>query len=193
MSFSDPPAVAAWQHRDSRSGFEVVYIEATGSGVRVEGYATAVEEGDAWAAEYVVVLDAGWVTRSARVRARTPAGAHELELESNPAGGWRVNGAVAPELDGCLDVDLEASAFTNALPVHRLGLAVGEGADTPAVYVRARDLSVEVLQQRYVRLANDGDRPRFHYSSPAFAFEAELAYDASGLVIDYPGIAARVA
>jgi hypothetical protein len=26
----------------------------------------------------------------------------------------------APQLAGCLDVDLEASAFTNALPVHRL-------------------------------------------------------------------------
>jgi uncharacterized protein len=191
MSFADPPAVAAWQHRDSRDGFEVVYIDVTDSGVRVEGYATAVEEGDAWAAEYLLALDSSWATRSARVRARTVAGTHELELQSD--GGWLVNGTAAPELDGCLDVDLEASAFTNALPVHRVALAVGEAADTPAVYIRARDLSVGVLEQRYERLPDDGDQPRFHYSSRAFAFEAELAYDASGLVIDYPGIAVRVA
>jgi hypothetical protein len=176
--------MAAWQHRDSRSGFEVVYID----GPRVEGYATAVEEGDAWAVEYVLVLDASWATRSVRVRSRSA----EVELERGSAG-WRVNGAAAAELDGCIDVDLEASAFTNALPVHRLGLEVGEAADVPAVYVRARDLGVEVLEQRYLRLPNDGDHVRFHYSSRTFAFEAELVYDAFGLVIDYPGIATRAA
>jgi len=185
--------VAAWQHRDAGDGFEVVYIEATGSGVRVEGYVTALEEGDTWAAEYLLVLDADWGTRSVRVRSRTLDGKRELELERDATGGWRVNGAAAPELDGCLDVDLEASAFTNALPVHRLALPVGGEADVPAAYVRARDLSVEVLEQRYARLPDDGDRLRFHYSSRAFAFEAELVYDASGLVIDYPGIAVRMA
>jgi hypothetical protein len=114
-----------------------------------------------------------------------------VELERG--AGWRVNGAAAPELDGCVDVDLEASAFTNALPVHRLGLAVGEEADAPAAYIRARDLSVAVLEQRYVRLPDDGDKARFHYAAPAFDFEAELVYDESGLVIDYPGIATRAA
>ena len=32
----------------------------------------------------------------------------------------------ADELDGYLDVDLEASAFTNAFPIHRLALDVGD-------------------------------------------------------------------
>jgi hypothetical protein len=187
MDFAHPPGVAAWRHCDARSGFEVVYIEASDSGVRVEGYANAVEEGDAWAVEYLLVLDESWATQSARVRART----HVVELQRN--GGWRVNGKDAPELAGCIDVDLEASAFTNALPVHRLGLAVGEAAEAPAAYVRARDLSVAVLEQRYARLPDDGDRARFHYAAPAFDFEAELVYDASGLVIDYPGIATRAA
>ena len=61
------------------------------------------------------------------------------------------------------------------------------------VVVAAPAVGVEVLEQRYLRLPDDGDHPRFHYSSRAFAFEAELVYDASGLVIDYPGIATRAA
>jgi hypothetical protein len=90
-------------------------------------------------------------------------------------------------LDGCLDVDLESSALTNAFPVHRLGLDVGERADTPAAYVRALDLSVERLEQSYVRLDDDdGGRRRYHYAAPGFAFECELTYDDSGLVLDYP-------
>jgi hypothetical protein len=189
MSFAPPPAVAAWQHRDARAGFEVVYIESADSAWLVEGYATAVEEEEAWAVEYVIALDESWATRSARVRGRTVAGARELLLERDASGAWIVNGSPAPELDACHDVDLEASAFTNALPVHRLALDVGEEAEAPAAYVRALDLGVEPLEQRYARLSEQ----RFHYISPAHDFEAELLYDESGLVIDYPGIAVRSA
>jgi hypothetical protein len=104
-----------------------------------------------------------------------------------------VNGEAAPALDGCLDVDLEASALTNALPVRRLALRVGQEADAPAAYIRALDLSVERLEQRYVRLPDDAARQRFQYTSPAFDFQAVLVYDESGLVLDYPGIAVRAA
>jgi len=78
-----------------------------------------------------------------------------------------------------------------ALPVNRLGLAIGEGADAPAVYVRAVGLRVERLEQRYVRLEDDAGRQRYRYSAPSFGFECELIYDDSGLVIAYPGIAVR--
>jgi hypothetical protein len=98
-----------------------------------------------------------------------------------------------PQLTGCLDVDLEASACTNAFPVHRLGLEVGQAADAPAVYVRARDLSVERLEQSYKRLPNDGEHSRYHYVAPTFNFRAVLVYDVFGLVLDYPGIAVRTA
>ena len=63
-----------------------------------------------------------------------------------------------------------ASACTNALPVNRLKLEVGQTADAPAVYVRARDLQVERLEQRYERLPNAGERERYEYIAPSFDF-----------------------
>jgi uncharacterized protein len=138
-----------------------------------------------------VVVDDAWRTRSARIRTRTAHGCRGVTVEGDGDGRWLVDGRPAPELDGCLDVDLEASAATNAFPVARLGLVVGEAADAPAAYVRLHDPAVERLEQRYARIADDGDRRRFHYAAPAFAFEAMLAYDAAGLVVDYPGIAVR--
>ncbi len=191
-SFRDPPATAAWHHRDTRDGFEVVFIELVRDGLRVEGHTTAVEDGAAWAVGYRIDLDAGWRTRRASLFARTPAGRRELTLEAGAGARWTVDGAGAPALDGCLDVDLEASAFTNALPVHRLGLQVGEAADAPAAWVRV-DLAVERLEQRYDRVPDDGGRRRYAYAAPELPFEAELAFDASGLVLDYPGIAVRAA
>ena len=160
---------------------------------RVEGHTAAVEDGEAWAVRYDISVDAGWATRSARVWGRAASGLRELSLEADGAGRWRVDGAPAGQLDGCLDVDLESSSLTNAFPVHRLGLAVGEEADAPAAYVRALDLAVERLEQRYRRLEDDNGRQRYHYVSPAFGFECELVYDESGLVLDYPGIAVRAA
>jgi hypothetical protein len=192
-SFAKPPRVAAFQHRGARSGFEVVFLKADGDHLLVEGHTAAVEEGEAWAVDYAIVLNRSWLTRSAQVHTRNAAGRRTVTLDAHGAGEWTVNGAQAPQLDGCLDVDLEASSFTNAFPVHRLGLEIGEHADAAAAYVRVMDDSVERLEQQYLRRPNDGDRRRYHYKSPAFGFEADLVYDESGIVIDYPGIAVRAA
>ena len=113
-------------------------------------------------------------------------------LAGDGRGTWRVDGKAAPRLSGCLDVDLEASACTNALPVRRLGLRPGERADAPAAYVRAPILRVERLEQSYARLAGDGERARYEYLAPAFDFTAVLTYDRFGFLLDYPGIAVRV-
>lgn len=192
MSFLEPPLSAAWRHRRAREGFEVVFRRPEEGGYRFEGSTSAVEAGEAWIVEYLINLRTDWSTRSARVSGRSPSGDHELTLEADGAGRWRVNGRTVRHLDGCLDVDLESSALTNALPVHRLGLDVGQEADAPAAYVRALDLRVERLEQRYVRLDDGGSREqRYHYAAPELGFECELSYDEAGLVLDYPGIAVR--
>ena len=67
MSFRDPPRSAAWQHREARSGFEVVFLRSDGDAHHLEGETAAVEDGEAWAVGYRIDLDPHWVTRSARV------------------------------------------------------------------------------------------------------------------------------
>ena len=130
--------------------------------------------------------------RVPRTWASGRASTHDVVLEGE-AGEWLVDGRPAPELSGCLDVDLEASASTNVLPVRRLALEVGERAEAPAAYVRAADLRVERLEQSYARLPDDGDHARYDYAAPVFDYRATLVSDEFGLVLDYPGIAARVA
>ena len=120
-------------------------------------------------------------------------GTRTVRLETDGRGSWLVDGGAAPHLDGCFDVDLESSSLTNAFPVNRLRLAPGDEADAPAAYVRALDLAVERLEQRYVRIDDGTGLERYDYTSPAFDFRCELTYDAAGLVLDYPGIASRVA
>jgi hypothetical protein len=191
MSFAPVPATAAWRHQGARSGFEVVYFGAHGAGCRIEGWATAIEGGATWAVEYLIEVDAVWATRSARIRARSAEGLCSTRLEADGAGHWLVDSEPAPHLDGCLDVDLEASAMTNALPVRRMTLPVAAAAVAPAAYVRAPGLAVERLEQTYVRATDQDTSQRYDYAAPAFDFRSRLVYDQSGLVLEYPGIAVR--
>jgi len=191
MDFGPLPATAAWQHREARTGFEVAYFQPAGEGCRIEGLTTAIEDGKTWAVEYAIDLDGTGATRSARISGRSAMGPASALLEADGAGRWLVDGVPAPHLDGCLDVDLESSAMTNALPVRRMCLAPGAGAAAPAAYVRAVGLAVERLDQTYRRALGEAKRHRYDYAAPVFDFTCSLIYDESGLALDYPGIAVR--
>jgi len=191
VTFAPLPAVACWRHRGARSGFEVAYFQAGPGGWRMDGTTAAAEDEQTWIVSYSIQLDAAWLTREARVTARTASGLRETVLAGDGEGRWHVDGHPAAHLDGCLDVDLESSALTNTLPVHRLGLGVGDRAGSPAAYVRALDLSAGRLEQSYARLPDESGSQRYRYAAPAFGFTGTLIYDESGLVLDYPGIAVR--
>jgi uncharacterized protein len=179
---------AGWRHQGARDGFEVVFVREAADGRLFEGAVAAVEDGNPWVVRYAIVADESWTTRSARITRSSADAEWSLHLEADGMGGWRIDSEGAPHLEGCLDVDLEASVFTNALPIRRLLPAVGATFDAPAAYVRVSAPVVERLEQRYTRL----DVRRYDYSAPAFAFRAVLRYDDDGLIADYPGIAARV-
>lgn len=192
MDFRDPPKAAAWQHMKARSGFEVVYFRQTGDGWLVHGCTTALEEGRTWIIDYEIELDAAWATRTAHISGRWAGGHRKTSILTDGSGHWQVDGVVSTHLDGCRDIDLESSAMTNALPVRRLRLTDGSRADAPAAYVRAADLSVERLDQTYELVRDKAGQQRYEYAAPAYGFDCRLAYDSSGLVRDYPGIAIRV-
>ncbi|WP_282778719.1 MULTISPECIES: putative glycolipid-binding domain-containing protein [unclassified Nocardia] len=191
MRFDHLPRMAAWRHRGAREGFEVVFPRITDSGVLIDGHTTAVEEGRGWSVDYSIELDGHWRTRAARVSVRDEKGWRTVRLAADGAGCWTVDGEPAPALDGCVDIDLEASACTNTFPVHRLPLAAGVDTAAPAAYVHVAVPTVTRLEQRYRRLPGEGPGHRFDYESPEFDFRTTLVYDAAGLIVDYPGIAVR--
>jgi uncharacterized protein len=191
MTIPPPPRTAAWCHRGSRSGFEVLFAQRHGTGFELIGTTTATEAEEVWIVDHDIVVDDRWATRRARISARTSRGFRQVLLLADGRGNWTVDGRPAPFLEGCLDVDLESSAMTNTLPVHRLSLDPEETTSTPAAYVRALDLTVERLEQSYTQLPDRSGDMRFRYAAPAFDFACDLTFDRAGLVVDYPGIAVR--
>lgn len=161
-------------------------------GIRVQSVALGVEAGKPWAVRYTLRCDAGWRTRELSVES---LGSDDgpLALTGDGTGHWtRARGERLPVFDGCLDVDLSSTAFTNTLPIRRLEMVPGWSEEITVVYVAVPGLEVSVARQRYHCLTWGADGGRYRFEDVASGFTAEISVDADGVVIEYPHIARRV-
>jgi hypothetical protein len=134
-------------------------------------------------ARYEITCDRSLRTKAADISVRDAAGERSLQIESKD-GRWFENGAENQTVAGAIDIDLGWSPSTNALPIKRLGLKLGQpSGESIAAWVRFPELTLEPLPQEYLRL---GDR-KYRYSSRGGAFVAELLVDEHDLVLDYEG------
>jgi uncharacterized protein len=161
------PRCAAWRHMSARHGFEVMFNDRLRDGARMRGVTTAVEDEKAWSVGYTIRTSSTWRTLRLEATLRGRAGDRRVVLEQVDDGRWVVDRRPAPQLDGCADVDLESSASTNTLPVHRLALTEGVSHQVPAAFVRADDLSVHRLEQTYELITTTSEGLIVAYSAPS--------------------------
>lgn len=154
----------------------------------LSGTAVRTFDGIPMDVRYRVICDPAWATRSVGLDVAGPDSKARLEILAGE-GGWLLNGEPRTDLEGCVDVDIALGASTNTLPIRRLPLAVGQAVEIKAAWVLLPHLTVQVLPQRYTRLAQD----RYRYESLDSGFTAELQVDDLGLVVNYPGWCERVA
>jgi uncharacterized protein len=96
-------------------------------------------------------------------------------------------------LDGCLDLDISRTPFTNTLPIRRVALAPGESTDLLVAYTSVPDLSIRPVRQRYTCLSRTPSDGTYRYEGLESNFTADLLVDEKALVVDYPGIWKRAA
>jgi len=153
----------------------------------------AEDDGQPFRAHYTIQCDARWNVRELRIDMLDAAN-RRLDLMSDGAGHWfSDSGEPLPGLVGCFDVDISATPFTNTLPIRRLALPPGAGADINVVYIALPALTVVPGMQRYACLSSNANGARYRFESRSHAFTAELPVDAHGLVEDYPGLFRRMA
>ncbi len=153
-------------------------VGTSGDGFELSGLILQAHEETPYVVRYWVEVDTGWRTRNVEVELED-GGQRRLSLSADGEGNWSRDGQGLEQVAGCIDVDLEWSPATNALPIRRLGLAPGETKLVTAAWVRFPSLDVERLEQSYERLA-DG-----HYRYRSGRFTADLAVDDDGMVRRY--------
>ncbi|MFL6634858.1 MAG: putative glycolipid-binding domain-containing protein [Massilia sp.] len=168
-------------------GLEHVELDTGDAGVTAEGVLIGPAGGRLFACSYLLRCDEQWRVRGIDVHV---AGKGSVSLRADGAGNWLdAGGTPLPALQGCTDVDLSGSPFTNTLPIRRLGDALDERQEIRVAYIDLPKLDVQPAAQAYARVAPD--RVRFESLSRPFA--ADLDIDDDGLVLRYEGLFTRVA
>jgi hypothetical protein len=184
MSPTPHDHVAIVWRRVDMPGHEAAELHRVGDAWELSGVAVLTDAGRPCRLDYVIECGGDWATRRCEVRGYVGADRAHMVVVRDEAGSWAVNHEPAASLDGCIDVDLGFSPSTNLLPIRRLALAVGASASVRAAWIRFPQLTVEVLEQTYTRTAPE----TYKYESAGGAFRRDLAVNADGLVVDYPGL-----
>ena len=179
--------LVAWAWTD-RAGLEVVRVASGSDGTVAEGRVVVVLGGAPLAVRYRVRHDAGWRFREARV----DGGDRTIEIARDAEGSWTVGDAARSDLDGCEDVDLMASPYTNTPPIAAAALAPGARRRSRVAWVLFPTLEVRAVEQEYERLdaplAPPAATPltsRYRYRNFDSGFVGELTVDADALVVAY--------
>lgn len=156
-------------------------------GVTAKGMIVGDRFGLPYALRYTISCDEQWRVRELRVEDIDGTG---LVLIGDGEGRWTDReGRRLSELDGAIDVDLAASAFTNTLPLRRLGASLEERTVIKVAYVTVPDLSFTLARQAYTRLSAD----HVSYEGIDRNFQACLEVDQDDIVVRYPDLFVRVA
>lgn len=167
-----------WQWMD-RPGHEASRVDGT----TLSGAAVFSHDGTPVRLDYAIVCDPNWITLRAEVTGWIGDRSVSIAIEGKD-GRWTLNGEPQPQVDGCIDVDLNFSPCTNLLPIRRLSLAIGDEAPVRAAWLRFPSMQLEPLSQTYRRLGEN----EYRYTSGDGAFSAELTVNGQGMVVDYAGI-----
>jgi len=139
---------------------------------------------------YRLTWDESWRLRDAELVVATERFIRSLGLRTDGLGHWRrSDGRAIDELNGCVDIDIWPTPFTNTFPIRREPMAVGERRQFRMAWVFAPGLTVHPQAQAYTRLA---DRLYLFENLDGSGFRAELPVDEDGIVLDYPELFRRV-
>jgi hypothetical protein len=155
--------------------------------------------------DYSLDTTRGFVTSRLRVSSIGEGWRRSIDLQRDKAGIWSITADQDGDVElpaaggdpgafaNTLDCDLGLSPVTNLMPILRNDLLAGGGpVELTTAWVSVPDLSVRPDSQRYLLLRMSPDERVIRFEATDGTFTADIAVDADGVVIDYPGIARRL-
>jgi hypothetical protein len=139
---------------------------------------------------YRIECDSFWRLQS--VELGEEGAAAQISLRAAGESWTAGDGRRLPGLDGCIDVDISLTPFTNTLPIRRLNLKPANTQMLEVAYIDGEEMKVRSAWQRYTCLRASARGGLYRYESMASGFTRDLEVDADRLVLDYPEIWRRI-
>ena len=173
-------------------GLEHLRLAQSDRELVADGMILRVLDGKPLRAQYQIRCDPGWNVREVEL-SLPGSGREALRLWADGRGHWQDDaGNALPQLNGCIDVDLSITPFTNTLPIRRLSLKPGQASEISVAYIAVPEMDVKPVRQRYTCLHESSEGGLYKYEGLGTGFEANLPVDDAGLVLDYPGLCGRL-
>lgn len=183
------PRTICWTPTWSQNGIGFEHVLLAGN--TADSSILAIDEdGEPFRLTYKLRWNDCGLLEQADLKATKDIQARSLSLQTDGSGRWRSELAShLPHLDGCIDIDIWPTPFTNSFPIWRSNLQIGQRQEFRMAWVSAPDLTVVARTQAYTRLE---DRLYLFESLDGTGFKATLPIDEDGFVIDYPELFNRV-
>lgn len=162
-------------------------VDSGEKGIMVQSTIAGYYEGDIYKVDYLLHANPQWETERVEVTCQLRNVIDKISLRSAMKGKWWLDDEPAPQFDGCTDVDITLTCFTNSLPINRLDFGSGESHQIKVVYIDILENSVTPTSQKYTRINSH----TYKFENVPNDFEALIETDGSGLVVFYPELFER--
>ena len=177
---------ARWVQLDGH-GAEHLTLEANAGRITATSVVTGTTDGVPFGAWYQLFLTSSWQVKAVSIHLTDT---RWFIAKSPEPGVWKDgDGRRLKALDGCIDVDLSATPFSNTLPIRRLAPDQGASHELEVAFIPFDTLEPAKVRQRYTCIQPAG---RYLYEGMTTGFKTELTTDNDGLVVDYPGLFKRL-
>lgn len=166
---------------------EICQVKTLKDTIEVSSSIKGDHEGRFFYIQYHIVVNQAWQAMELAISINMNNQADDFLFRSNGKGEWQFNGKSAPELEGCIDVDISFTPFTNTLPIRRLNMRPGDTREIKVLYVNVTEKKISPLKQQYGCISAGS----YHYRDVPNDFEAVISIDEDGYVTDYPGLFKR--
>ncbi len=174
-------------------GLEHLRLRTADIGYVATGTVLGMSDGQPFRLQYKIKCDSDWRVRKVLLDCLGPQGSRERILRATGRGQWKDDsGEILAELDGCQDVDIAVTPFTNTLAIRRLKLRPGQRADLRVAFIDMPNLQIRPVEQRYACVEQRPDGMTVTYEGLFRKFKVDLPLDSDALVIDYPEAFRRV-
>jgi uncharacterized protein len=159
-------------------------LSITAAGAEVNSTIIGTNENKIFKIDYSIRTNSNWETTFVQLSCRHAAQATFFRLARIGDAQWTVNNEPAAQLDGCVDVDISQTPFTNTLPIRRLQLKKHESRQIKVAYFDLLANELKAAAQQYTSVSDNC----YKFENVPNDFEALIEIDDFALVNYYPGL-----
>ncbi len=180
--------IIIWRRSDESSTLETLKLKKYRRDFIVKSIVNGILEDQPMLVEYQLIINRNWIVKEVEIKSLLDK-RNKITLKSDSNGKcYNEDNQEISELNGCIDIDISITPFTNTLPIKRLGSSLEQRTKITTLYLDIKNWEFKKAEQYYTKLTDN----LYKYEGVFRHFVADLPIDNSGFVTTYPKLFKRL-